>query len=96
VVKVKKESVEPNSQEGMDEDMLDIDNQIQIVKGSFSKRENVATGETGSKYRCILDACSNPACKTRPLSKLTYIKNNIQIQLKKYIKQYYQVSKLYF
>ncbi len=88
---MKKEAVDLESKEGMDQDMLDIDDKIQIFKGPL-KRDNTGSSEIGNKYRCILESCSNLTCNTKPLSKLTYIKNNIQVQLKKYIKQYYQVS----
>lgn len=85
-VKVKTEPTDNiKDEEMMDEDLIDISNAGIIVKPSKSNPV-----PTGNKFKCILDACSNPACKTRPSSKLTYIKNNIQIQLKKFIKQYYQ------
>jgi hypothetical protein len=45
-----------------------------------------------SNFKCILDSCSNPNCKVKPLTKINYIKNNLTLQLNKYIRQYYQVD----
>jgi hypothetical protein len=48
-----------------------------------------------SNFKCILDSCSNPNCKVKPMSKLNFIKNNLTLQLNKYIRQYYQVDQFY-
>lgn len=73
-----------------DQDIIDIDHSSIIVKPS--RRDNVPVSISGNKFKCILDACSNASCKSKPLNKLTYIKNCLQIQLKTFIRQYYQVS----
>lgn len=80
---------EPTDDDMMDEDMIDIRNSAITIKPS-RPGHSVSVSSTGNKYKCILDACSNSACKTKPLSKLTYIKNNLHIQLRKFIRDYYQ------
>ena len=72
-----------------DSDIISIDHSSIIVKPS--RRDNVTAAVSGNKFKCILDACSNKSCKLKPVNKLTYIKNSLQIQLKKFIRQYYQV-----
>lgn len=81
---IKQEPMEAN-QEDDDDDDIKIDG-INIVKTAFSSKSTSL-----SNFKCILDACSNNKCKLKPVNKLAYIKNCLQLQLNKYIKQYYQV-----
>lgn len=67
-----------------DDDDLTLDETSIVKAGTLSKSTN---------FRCILDSCSNPVCKLKPLNKLAYVKNLITLQLHKFIKQYYQVNK---
>ena len=87
---VKQEPTEDN-EEMMDEELIAIKNSAIIVKPTRPTNGSVTT--SGNKYTCVLDACSNSSCKTKPLNKLTYIKNSLHIQMRKFIKDYYQVFK---
>lgn len=70
-----------------DDDDIDID-----LDGVITTKKTAAAAN--SNFKCILDACSNASCKLRPLAKVNYIKNQITLQLAKFIKQYYQVRVL--
>jgi len=87
-LKVKEEVDMETSIVNDEEDVIDISLDHSSIKVMPSK---VTSGSASStQFKCILDSCSNSACKTKPLSKLVYIKNCITIQIKKFIKQYYQ------
>jgi hypothetical protein len=68
-------------------DMSDLDN-IEIDDEPDNDYDNGV-----NKLKCILESCSNHKCKTKPLQKIPYIKNLVSLQIGKFIKQYYQVSK---
>ena len=89
-LKVKEEVDMETSIANDEEDVIDISLDNSSIKVMPSKVSNGSV--SGTQFKCILDSCSNSACKTKPLSKLVYIKNCITIQIKKFIKQYYQVS----
>lgn len=79
-------SIKQEPMEHDDEEVEDIQiDGINIVKTTTNRVSN------NSSFKCILDACSNPKCKLKPVSKLAYIKNCLHQQLNKFIKQYYQV-----
>ena len=82
--------------EPMDED----DNDVQdltidgiVIKSTIPGHQATKSSASGSgtSFKCILDSCSNTACRLKPLNKIAYIKNCLANQLNKYIKQYYQV-----
>lgn len=83
----KSEPKEEMKTDDNDDDDLLIDGTIVKTMSTSSKQSS-----SGSNFRCILDSCSNPACKLKPLTKLSYVKNLITLQLQKFIKLYYQVS----
>lgn len=72
--------------------MDDDDDDVLLIDGTVVKSvPNASSSFKSSSLRCILDSCSNPSCKLKPLTKLAYVKNLITLQLHKFIKQYYQV-----
>ena len=79
---------EPKQQEEEeDDDILNLDG-TNIVKAV----PKAASSASSNNFRCILDSCTNPVCKLKPISKLAYVKNSLALQMHKFIKQYYQVS----
>ena len=78
---VKQEPIEVKM-EADDEDDLKLEGTSIIISDSKNNSR--------SKIKCILESCSNPVCSFKPLSKLSYIKNLITMQLGKFIRQYYQ------
>ena len=94
MVNVKKEQIEQlMKMESVDYD--DDDDDIDIDEGLSSKSNRAPKPAFNSNFKCILYACSNTACKSKPSAKIVFIKNAITIQLNKFIKQYYQVGPLF-
>ena len=93
---------EPNQikTEPMDEDENDNDVQDITIDGIVIKSKipcaNSSISSSSNSFKCILESCSNSACKMKPLNKIAYIKNCLTNQLNKYIKQYYQVINEFF
>ena len=67
--------------EEIDDDDISID-----TDGTTTKKPSIEN----FNFKCILDACSNPSCKVKPTTQLSYIKNSITLQLQNFIKQYHQ------
>lgn len=89
IVKSEPREVKTEADCNMDDD----DDDALLIDGTVVKSVPSASsgGFKSSSLRCILDSCSNPSCKLKPLTKLAYVKNLITLQLHKFIKQYYQV-----
>jgi hypothetical protein len=80
---VKTEASERETEE-MDDDDIQFDGPSVLKTAPTIKRAS-------SNFKCILEACANPECKLKPLTKLAYVKNLITLQMHKFTKQYYQV-----
>ena len=89
-VNIKQESSVPDEYiEQADEDIIPG----MKIEGINVKKEPTVPAYNGN-MKCILDACSNQSCKLKPYTKLAYVKNCLQMQMNKFIKQYYQVRLL--
>lgn len=82
-------------QEGIKSEVVQMDQEeeieIDIDESALNVKPTASSSSSSSGHiKCILDTCSNSACKVRPVSKLAYIKNLLTLQMSKYIKQYYQ------
>ena len=88
--KVKQEASTQDVNMEDDDDALAGFDHISAVNTTAKKSASSTSTSTSSDYRCILDSCSNPNCKVKPVTKLAYIKNTLTLQLNKFIKQYYQ------
>lgn len=89
--KVKMDTVDSSSQ---DDDLAMLtDIKIDVVnsaKRPLTSSSSSSSSTGSSTYKSVLEACSNPQCKHKPLSRLAYIKNLLTLQMNKHIKQYYQ------
>jgi DNA polymerase alpha subunit A len=71
----------------MEQDEFEDDNEDDDEEGNNKKKKTI---EVDPNFKCILDACSNVTCKTKPTANLNYIKNSLTLQLSSFIRQYYQ------
>ncbi len=52
---------------GKDDDITDIPIDGIVIKSTTNK-----TVSSSSGFKCILDQCTNPICKLKPVNKLAY------------------------